>query len=389
MVSKISEEHSQRIFWVIQTIFGYIIGRSFHTYASVFIPPFQEDIATITIALITVYSLVLWSWINFSYTLILAPYQFKGSYEKLRFLVDLFIVLNYTYLLAYLDYINKEPCNNLKEFFICTLLIYAGYLASGLLRRREYGSKVSRPNLIAFTLILFGLLTTIYVSIYPHVVDKILLNRIFICIAFVLTLGYRLVRSVSGTRNYRIAIDVDGVLANQIDGILPIVKKELNIDLKYEGVTDWKLPLGTTSIDKIIVNEQRHRSYVVNMPVHNDARETVDALIKKYRISIATARPPESDNWTKEWLNKNKIQFDSFHNLREGMKHNEDFDLLIDDYPGNIAAFLEKHTGKAILFIQPWNQDVGTLQQYIDNGRLITVRGWSEIFDVVRNLQSK
>jgi hypothetical protein len=36
-VSPIAEKESERLFWVVQTVFGFIIGRSFYAYGSAFI----------------------------------------------------------------------------------------------------------------------------------------------------------------------------------------------------------------------------------------------------------------------------------------------------------------------------------------------------------------
>ena len=189
-----------------------------------------------------------------------------------------------------------------------------------------------------------------------------------------------------GKRNYTIAVDVDGVLADQISGILPIIIKVQGVMLKYDEVTSWNLPINDTSIDIIIVNEQKKRSYILNMPVHKGAREVLNRLNDKYYVNIATARPSDSDSWTKEWLSKNKIPYDSYYNLKEGGKQNakESFDVLIDDYIGNIKAFLDKCEGKAILFSQPWNKDRSNLVKYINNGRLAIANNWIEIENKVK-----
>jgi 5'(3')-deoxyribonucleotidase len=384
MVSRASEEHSQRIFWVIQTIFGYLIGRSFHSYASVFVPLQDSDIVTITVALVTVYALTIWSWIDFSYTSIVAPYQFLKTSEKFRFLVDLMVVLTYSYLLAYVDSIKLKPSGEISGFLFANFIVFVGYLGSGYLRRIQYGSRASKVGFILLYLILFLISTAAYSVAFEDSTNKIFINRTFIVITFILIVSYRLIRSISGKRTFRIGVDVDGVLANQIVGVLPIIKKDFNIELKYEDIVDWKLPIKDSSIDRIIVNEQKHRSYVIGMPLHNGAKEVLSKLIQKYYVSIATARPPETDEWTKEWLAKNRISFDGYHNLREGFKHNVDFDVLIDDYPGNIKSFLEKHNGKAILFSQPWNHDTIEMSNYINEGRLFVVKKWDEIPELLR-----
>lgn len=389
-IQEIAEEESRRIFWVIQTIFGFMIGRSFYTYSSIFIPPYTNDIFTLSIALISVYVCILWSWIDFSFTLIVAPYQFRHKIlERFRFVSDLTIVLLYSYLLVYLEYLYKNPNNYLIEFFITFILIYFGYIFSGILRKIQYGKRASRLTLIIIFCLLFLILTIIYYLFdKTFIKNNIIVNRIFLISTIFLTLLYRIIRSQISKRKFTIAVDVDGVLANQIDGILPIIKKEKGIDLSYNDVNNWRLQIKDTSIDKIIIEEQKHKNYILNMPVHNNAKDVVNKLIKKHYIAIATARPTDSDYWTKEWLSKNNISYDSYYNLKEGGKHNanEDFDILIDDYIGNLEIYLEKHEGKAILFNQPWNQDRSNLEIYIKNKRLAIANNWNEIENLVKNM---
>jgi hypothetical protein len=41
---------------------------------------------------------------------------------------------------------------------------------------------------------------------------------------------------------------------------------------------------------------------------------------------------------------------------QEALKSKHGADALVDDYPGNIAEFLSRSTGVAVLVDQPWNQ---------------------------------
>ena len=149
--SQIAEKESERIFWVIQTVFGFIIARSFYAYGEVFLPGRSEgaDIFTLTLALIAVYACVLWSWVDFSFTLIIRPYKFRNRpLEKWRFVVDLLIVLAYTYLLLFIDVFNKTPDEDMSYFLYAFAFVFAGYILSGILRKIEYGKRASRLTLI-------------------------------------------------------------------------------------------------------------------------------------------------------------------------------------------------------------------------------------------------
>lgn len=389
--SKYTEEDSKRIFWVIQIIFGFILARSFFVYSDAFIPPYHKDIYTLTLALFTVYACVMWSWIDFSFTTIVSPYHFrKNLIEKFRFLTDLLIVLLYSYLLSYISRISDFPNENFYEFFYAFALIFFGYLLSGLLRMLEYGRRASKIGLIIFFILVFTLNAYLYHKSYKPV-NCPEYNRTFFVYTFGLYVFYRIIRWELSSRKFNIAVDVDGVLANQIEGILPIIEKDHGVKLTYDDITDWKLPINDTDIAVLIVDEQNHKNYVINMPVHQGAETALNTLIKKHYISIATARAKSTDTWTKNWLSMNKIPFDNYYNLKEGEKHNADieFDILIDDYPGNIIKFLERADGKAILFTQPWNTDHSGLELFINEGRLAVVTSWDEIPATIANQLSK
>lgn len=387
LVDNIEETASERVFWVIQTIFGFIIGRSFYDYASAFVPPFEGDILTLTLGIFSVYVFVIWSWLDFSYTLVVSPYHFRQHLlEKLRFVADLLIVLAYSYLLIDLAHINKHPEANIGEFFWTFGIIFVGYILSGLLRIAQYGRRASRLKLIVLFFLIYSFVAWLYGEV-SSVSLSVCTNRIFIIVTIAATFAYRTIRSLIASRRHTIAVDVDGVLANQIHNTLPIIKEKHGIDLKYERVTDWKLPIGDTDIAKIIVEAQEQRSFILEMPIHPGAKEAVQRIIQKHKIAIATARAPNSDTWTKEWLNTNGISFDSFHNSKEGQKQNASihFDLLIDDYLGNIEQFLIHHKkGVAILFSQPWNQDRTKVQTYLDQKRLHVATSWDQIPSMIQ-----
>src|SRR5690348_1722712 len=75
---EIREEQSQRIFWVVQTVFSLLLARSIFDYRDVIVHP----VSPFALGLLLVYGTVLWSWIDYSYTTIVSPYRFdKGGWE--------------------------------------------------------------------------------------------------------------------------------------------------------------------------------------------------------------------------------------------------------------------------------------------------------------------
>ena len=82
----INEEQSKRIFWVVQTVFSLLLARSLVEYKACILDPFSSQHYLTSLGLVLVYLTALWSWIDYSYSTIVAPYDFgHGRFERLRF----------------------------------------------------------------------------------------------------------------------------------------------------------------------------------------------------------------------------------------------------------------------------------------------------------------
>lgn len=189
----------------------------------------------------------------------------------------------------------------------------------------------------------------------------------------------------SGRRS--LGIDLDGVLANQIDGVLPRIRELYGLALTYEDITDWQLPIGATDIAKEIVASQTERDYVLAMPAHAGAREMLEAVGETYRIVVLTARKGDALEWSAEWLNQHSLPFDDLVGSSEAKKSLHGVDALVDDYLGNIEEFLVNASGPAILVDQPWNR-VGRddLAQFVESRRLATVTSLSDVAGTLAEL---
>lgn len=185
-----------------------------------------------------------------------------------------------------------------------------------------------------------------------------------------------------------LAVDVDGVLANHVDHVLPVLAREFAIRFTSKQIRTWDFPIGNTTFGEVLRNKQRTPQFILSTPLVDGAREAMQTLSERYHIAVVTARPPESDKYTQEWLETNDIPYDTFANLREGTKHltSVPCNLLIDDYDVNIAEFLGNTQGSAILFSQPWNSDHFTLEPFLAARRLTLASTWHEVVESVTTM---
>jgi uncharacterized HAD superfamily protein len=189
-----------------------------------------------------------------------------------------------------------------------------------------------------------------------------------------------------------VGIDVDGVLADQITDVLPLVKARHNVTLGYADITDWQLPIKDSDIKREILRAQESREYVLGMRVHEGAKRTLAFLHKNHRLIIITARQGEAGaKWTTEWLQQHNLPYDEVIAGSEAKKSEHRTDVLVDDFIGNIDEFLTNTLGVAVLVDQPWNQERTNLERFINEGRLFVIStlfelriSWADIAEKAR-----
>jgi 5'(3')-deoxyribonucleotidase len=185
-----------------------------------------------------------------------------------------------------------------------------------------------------------------------------------------------------------IAVDVDGVLADHVSHILPVLKRDYGLDMAFSQIKVWDFPVGRTTFGTILRTAQKLPEFVLTTPAIRGAREAMRKLSAAFHLAIVTARPPEATDATQHWLRANGFPFDDFANLSEGTKHNtvNPCDLLIDDYKVNIVEYLRNTNGRAILFSQPWNADHSDLEPYLAARRLRGAADWQDVLELVPQL---
>jgi|GEM_PF-4856721 len=192
----------------------------------------------------------------------------------------------------------------------------------------------------------------------------------------------------SMTKSRWIAVDVDGVLADHVNHILPVLKYEYGLDITVSQIRTWDFPLGSTTFGTILRRAQKLPDFVLTTPAVPGASKAMLKLSSDFNLAIVTARPPESTDATQCWLRANGFPFDDFSNLSEGTKHNTAVpcDLLVDDYKVNIVEYLRNTDGSAILFSRPWNADHAELEPYLAANRLKIAADWREVLELVPQL---
>lgn len=183
----------------------------------------------------------------------------------------------------------------------------------------------------------------------------------------------------------RIGIDVDGVLANQVAAVLPRIEAKYGLRLSYGQLDQWRYPLGDSDIGIEIMEAMEDSDWIRSMPVHPGCAEALDGLKTLGEVVIVTARPAESAEATLEWLESNRLPFHRIVHCLGTEKVQQNLDILVDDYTGNIEGFLACGSGMGVLLDQPWNQEGrDALARLGAPDRFRVVRHLSQVVRIVR-----
>jgi 5'-nucleotidase len=218
-------------------------------------------------------------------------------------------------------------------------------------------------------------------------------NRIGLC--FEQLLKFRILKLVERPETYewliemRLAVDVDGVLADHVPAVLSQLRAEHDEFTKAKSeMTHWDEPLPelNTSLKPAIEAAESEPAFIRNMPpVEGAIKGATELADRGYELVIVTARPEAILPATHEWLEAHNIPHRRKESLstRNEMKTIADAEILIDDFPGHIRDFAAD--GKdAILFVQPWNKS--EVDALTESPRIFAAEDWGQIPTIVELL---
>ncbi|MDE1829204.1 MAG: hypothetical protein KGI25_02660 [Thaumarchaeota archaeon] len=156
----------------------------------------------------------------------------------------------------------------------------------------------------------------------------------------------------------KIALDVDGVLADVIHAWLSYNNKVRTTILKSE-ISEWDF-WKRYDINKFEFYEELSmcwKSWKDIPPTETSISHASKELSKMGTVDIVTAREESTHDDVKNWLKMHDIAFKNYVGVAEGAeKAKLDYDIFIDDSPINAESMLAR--GKSvILYSQPWNLD--------------------------------
>ena len=379
---------SDQLVRLVQVFFALVLAQGLFLFRAALLSPVTHENRIAVLACACVFYTTVSSWVDWHVAMAHRPYDTRQHAERFRVYADVGVATLYAYLLFTIEPLVGHPDGSLTRHLVGYPLVFGAYLLSGVLRQWTHGRSASKRKPLVIGFVAYVVLVLVYFYSRPLVSLEwhVRLNAVALVSALGLMWSYRayrryLVRSDErAAARLNIGLDVDGVLADQITGVLPIIKERHDVTLTYADITDWRLPIKGTDIAQEIVRAQQDREYVLGMHVHEGARRVLNFLHETHRIVVITARQGEAaTTWTAEWLRRNKLPYDEVVGGTEARKSEHRTDLLVDDYTGNVLEFLTKTDGLAVLVDQPWNRNRPELVPFVAASRLFVVSNLLEL----------
>jgi hypothetical protein len=143
---------SEQLVRLVQVVFAFVLAEGLGRYSEVVLRPWQGGNRLTALALLGVYVATIMSWIDWHGTVARYPYDFGERQgvrlaDRLRFGADLFVVSVYAFTVFAVGEIEGAGASTYVFGYVA---MFAGYVASGWLRRRTYGRTASnlRPIVI-------------------------------------------------------------------------------------------------------------------------------------------------------------------------------------------------------------------------------------------------
>jgi 5'(3')-deoxyribonucleotidase len=162
----------------------------------------------------------------------------------------------------------------------------------------------------------------------------------------------------------KIAVDIDGVLADQVGAVLKAIENEYGLKYSrsdinrahwcFEGREIW------SEIARLLADPE----YVMQVPLIEGSQNAIRQLFL-HDVFVVTARRSNAEVATKLWLSAHFPCLKQYYIAKTGTKHTIPSDVLIDDLDMNIVEFVKSDPNRhGILFVHPWSLNETDIESY-------------------------
>jgi 5'(3')-deoxyribonucleotidase len=184
----------------------------------------------------------------------------------------------------------------------------------------------------------------------------------------------------------KIAVDIDGVLADQVGAALRAIEREYGLRYRKSDVNRAHWTFSGREIWSEIARLLADPEYTLNVPVIEGSQDGIKQL-SDHNVCVVTARRPNAEEATKQWLKAHFPILTEYYRASTGTKHSIPADALIDDLDINIVEFVKSDSSRrGILFVHPWSINGTDIKNYPDQVHYCPT--WKSVVRAICDIQS-
>ena len=185
----------------------------------------------------------------------------------------------------------------------------------------------------------------------------------------------------------KIAVDIDGVLADQVGAVLKVIEKEYGERYSKSDINRAHWRFAGRELWSEIARLLADPEYVLRVPLIEGSQIAVKQLTE-HDVFVVTARRPNAEEATKKWLNAHFPCLTQYYHAKTGAKHNIPSDVLIDDLDMNIVEFVKSNPNRrGILFEHPWSMNETDIKDY--SNQVYYCSEWQSVVRAVVDIDQK
>ncbi len=189
---------------------------------------------------------------------------------------------------------------------------------------------------------------------------------------------------VQEAQELKIAVDIDGVLADQVGAALKVIENEYGhkyckndinrAHWTFEGRELW------SEIGRLLADPE----YTLGLPLIEGSQRGIKQLTG-HEVFVVTARRQNAEEATKQWLNVHFPCLKDYYRARTGTKHKIPSDILVDDLDLNIVEFVKSHPERrGILFMHPWSINGTDIADY--SAQVYYCPEWESVIRAIKDI---
>lgn len=183
----------------------------------------------------------------------------------------------------------------------------------------------------------------------------------------------------------KIAVDLDGVLAESMLVWCKRANKEFDTHLKMEEIDSWSW-WKKTSISKddfYRILDESWAEWEKIPPTEPNIAEKVARIEEFGDLDIVTGRSKRTVEAARGWVNSQKIRYSRFVRVlgwRDKIFLN--YDVYIDDAPDLMPLISQSASAWGVLYKRPWNRSVA------DMPKVLKAKSWRQVPLLLRKIQA-